>query len=84
MQQFQQMLRERRGDELHAWLETALQSEIPEWRAFVRKLRQEHAAVQADLTLNWNNGMVEGHINRLKFVKRSMYDIVGECLASGQ
>jgi transposase len=73
MQQFQQMLRERRGDELHAWLETALHSEIPEWRAFVRKLRQEHAAVQADLTLNWNNGPVEGHINRLKFVKRSMY-----------
>ena len=21
----------------------------------------------------WNNGMVEGHVNRLKFLKRSMY-----------
>lgn len=73
MQQFQQMLRERRGDEFNAWLETAMHSGIPEWRAFVRKLRQDHAAVQAGLTLKWNNGPVEGHINRLKFLKRSMY-----------
>ena len=73
MQQFQQMLRERRGEEFNAWLQTAMHSGIPEWRAFVRKLRQDHAAVQAGLTLKWNNGPVEGHINRLKFVKRSMY-----------
>jgi len=73
MQQFLQMVRERRGEELDAWLETAMSSGIPEWRAFVRKLRQDHAAVQAGLTLKWNNGPVEGHINRLKFVKRSMY-----------
>jgi transposase len=73
MQRFQQMLRERRGEELDAWLETAMHSGIPEWRAFVRKLRQDHAAVWAGLTLKWNNGPVEGHINRLKFVKRSMY-----------
>jgi transposase len=73
MQQFQQMLRERRGAELDVWLEMAMHSGIPEWRAFVRKLRQDQAAVQAGLTLKWNNGSVEGHINRLKFVKRSMY-----------
>lgn len=73
MQRFQQMLRERRGEELDAWLETAMYSGIPQWRAFVRKLRQDHAAVWAGLTLKWNNGPVEGHINRLKFVKRSMY-----------
>lgn len=40
---------------------------------FVKKLRQDQQAVQAGLVLKWNNGMVEGHINRLKFLKRSMY-----------
>ncbi len=70
MQHFQQMLRERRGEELDAWLEMAIHSGIPEWRAFARKLRQDHPAVRAGLTLKWNNGPVEGHINRLKFVKR--------------
>jgi transposase len=73
MQQFLQMLRERHGHELDQWLAAAFHSGIPEWRAFVRKLRQDHDAVQTGLILKWNNGPVEGHINRLKFVKRSMY-----------
>jgi transposase len=73
MHQFLQILRERHGHELDQWLATAFHSGVPEWRTFVRKLRQDHAAVQAGLTLKWNNGPVEGHINRLKFVKRSMY-----------
>ncbi len=73
MQQFLQMLRERRGEELDQWLRAAFHSAVPEWRAFVRKLHQDHDAVQAGLILQVNNGMVEGHINRLKFVKRSMY-----------
>lgn len=42
-------------------------------QAFVKKLRQDQQAVQAGLILKWNNGMVEGHINRLKFLTRSMY-----------
>jgi len=35
-------------------------------------LRQDQQAVQAGLVLKWKNGMVEGHVNRLKFLKRSM------------
>jgi len=58
MQHFLQMLRERQEEELDHWLEAAFQSGIPEWRAFVRKLRQDHAAVQAGLTLKWNNDYV--------------------------
>jgi len=73
MQQFLQMVRERQGQELDQWLQAAFHSAVPEWRAFVRKLRQDQAAVQAGMLLKWNNGPVEGHINRLKFVKRSMY-----------
>lgn len=72
-QHFTLMLRERRGEELDQWLHAAFHSGIPELRAFVSKLRQDQAAVQAGLTLKWNNGIVEGHVNRLKFLKRSMY-----------
>ena len=72
-QHFTHMLRERRGEELDQWLHAAFFSGIPELRAFVNKLRQDQAAVQAGLTLKWNNGMVEGHINRLKLIKRSIY-----------
>ena len=33
----------------------------------------DNAAVRAALETNWSNGPTEGHVNRLKFVKRSMY-----------
>jgi transposase len=72
-QQFAQMLRDRRGEELDQWLHAAFYSGIPELRAFVSKLRQDQQAVQTGLVLKWNNGVVEGHVNRLKFLKRSMY-----------
>lgn len=73
-QDFAQMLRDRRGEKLDQWLHATFHSGIPELRAYVRKLRQDQQAVQAGFVLKWNNGMVEGHVNRLKFVKRSMYD----------
>lgn len=70
---FTHMLRERRGEELDEWLHAAFHAGIPELRAFVNKMRQDQEAVQAGLVLKWNNGVVEGHVNRLKFLKRSMY-----------
>jgi transposase len=75
MPQFLQMLREHRGEELDHWLRAAFHSSIPEWHAFVRKLRPDHDAVQAGFLLR-NNGPVEGQINRLKLIKRSMYERV--------
>lgn len=44
-QQFAQMLRDRRGEDLDQWLRAAFHSGIPELRAFVRKLRQDQQAV---------------------------------------
>ncbi|GHO90290.1 hypothetical protein KSF_003380 [Reticulibacter mediterranei] len=72
-QLFMQMLRDRRREELDEWLQTAFHAGIPELRAFVNKLRQDQEAVQAGLVLKWNNGVVEGHVNSLKFLKCSMY-----------
>jgi transposase len=36
----------------------------------VGKLRADRDAVQAGLTLRHSNGQTEGHVNRLKLVKR--------------
>lgn len=72
-QQCVQMLRFHSGEELESWMQAAFHSTIPELRSFVNKLCQDQAAVQAGLTLKWKNGMVEGYMNRIKFLKRSMY-----------
>lgn len=40
---------------------------------FTKHLRQDEAAFLAALKHPWSNGPVEGHIHRLKLIKRSMY-----------
>ena len=42
-------------------------------RSFATGLRQDEAAVTAALQYAWSNGPVEGHINRLKMLKRQMF-----------
>ncbi len=72
-QAFMQMLRERTGHQLDAWLSEAEASRLPELKSFVKGIQQDKAAVLAGLTLPWSNGPLEGHVNRLKLIKRSMY-----------
>ena len=40
---------------------------------FAAGLRQDGNAVRAAIAEPWSNGPVEGHINRLKLVKRQMF-----------
>ncbi|MGA8437641.1 MAG: transposase [Candidatus Sulfotelmatobacter sp.] len=44
---------------------------------FVRTSQQDLGAVEAAVTEPWSNGPVEGHINRLKTLKRQMYGRAG-------
>lgn len=51
-------------------LEAAAASELG---SFITGLRQDEEAVRAALAEPWSNGHVEGQVNRLKLIKRSMY-----------
>ena len=44
---------------------------------FARVLRRDLDAVKQAITSRWSNGPVEGHINRLKMIKRQMYGRAG-------
>ena len=67
------MIRQRQVDALDSWLQTCQASPSVEVQNFVDVLQRDYAAVKAALTLPWSNGPVEGHINRLKLIKRSGY-----------
>lgn len=67
------IVRERRADELRAWLIAALHSHLSEFMNFANGIRQDLQAVKAALTYEWSQGQVEGQVNRLKFLKRQMY-----------
>lgn len=38
---------------------------------------RDRDAVIAGLTLPWNSGVVEGHVNRIKMLKRQMFGRAG-------
>ena len=70
---FAGMLCHRRGRHLEAWASSAEASPVPELRGFAAGLRKDWAAVTAGLTLPYSSGSVEGHVNRIKMIKRQMY-----------
>jgi transposase len=73
VQQGTAMIRQRQAADLDTWLQSCQASPSVELQNFVAVLQRDYAAVKAALTLPWSNGPVEGHINRLKLIKRSGY-----------
>src|SRR6266480_268300 len=70
---FLSMVRERTGEQLDAWLAAVQASHLEAFQTFVTGVQRDKDAVLAGLTLPWSNGPLEGHVKRLKLIKRSMY-----------
>jgi transposase len=70
---FTDLVRERGGKRLKAWIEQAQQASIPHISAFATGLYKDWNAVIAGLTTPWSSGAVEGNVNRVKMIKRQMY-----------
>ena len=72
-QDFAQLMRQRQPEQLDPWLQRAAQSTLKALQRFAKGLCEDYAAVKAGVTFPWSTGPVEGHINRLKMLKRHMY-----------
>jgi transposase len=73
VREFADMLCHQGGEHLEAWATQAETSPVSELRGFSKGLRKDWAAVTAGLTTPYNSGAVEGHVNRIKMIKRQMY-----------
>jgi transposase len=71
--QFITMVRHRKAERLDSWLETVKTSGLPALISFANGLQKDLTAVHNALRYGWSNGQTEGQVNRLKFLKRSMY-----------
>ena len=65
-------MRQRQPAQLDPWLKRATNSTLEALRRFAAGLSEDYQAVKAGGTLPWSTGPVEGHINRLKMLKRQM------------
>jgi transposase len=72
-QDFATLVRQRQPAQLEPWLQRATASAVDAVRRFATGLSEDYEAVKAGVTLPWSSGPVEGHINRLKMLKRQMF-----------
>ena|SRR5579883_586782 len=71
--QFRDMLTSQDTNKLLAWNQAARTSGLYEMENFAFGLERDLAAIQNAVSLKWSNGRTEGHVNRLKMLKRQMY-----------
>jgi transposase len=70
---FRSLLCRGKAASLKRWLEQTEAAGIEAISRFVRQLKKDWAAVENAVKQVWSNGPAEGHINRLKTLKRQMY-----------
>ncbi len=67
------MVRQRQGHLLRDWIQKAELSGPAAIGIFADFVRQDLDAVTAGLYLPYSSGVAEGHVNRIKTIKRQMY-----------
>jgi transposase len=73
LQRFRRLVVRQCVRDLDAWLEDAAASELGPFMSLARGIQADRAAVNAGLTLRWSTGPVEGHVTRVKLLKRQGY-----------
>lgn len=73
LQRFRAVLAERDVAALATWLTDAHASELAPFVSMANGIVADRAAVEAALTTPWSTGPVEGHVHRVKLLKRQHY-----------
>jgi transposase len=73
VQRFHQLVNDRQLSALEQWLVDAEQGNLAPFVILAHGIRIDRSAVNAALATQWSNGTVEGHVHRLKLIKRQGY-----------
>lgn len=71
------MFTEKKSGKLADWLKEYEQVDYSFIQSFIRGVQQDMSAVMLSIQEPWSNDPVEGHVNRLKTIKRMMYGRAG-------
>lgn len=74
--EFKAIFKTRDTDQLSHWIEKTKQLNIREMNSFILGLERDFEAIQNAISYDYNNGLAEGSINKVKVIKRIMY---GRC-----
>jgi transposase len=73
VEDFAIMMTRLEGHRLEEWISLVENDTLTAIASFARNLRRDIDAVRNGLTLPYSSGPVEGHINRIKMIKRQMF-----------
>jgi transposase len=73
---FKEIMFAKRASEMEAWIETTSNYGIDEINSFINGISADLDAVKNAVALDYNNGLAEGSVNKIKVIKRIMY---GRC-----
>jgi transposase len=73
---FKEMLSTKRVNDLDAWIDEASHLGLDELNSFINGITADLDAVKNAIQYEYNNGLAEGSVNKLKVIKRIMY---GRC-----
>ncbi|ENG1323067.1 ISL3 family transposase [Salmonella enterica subsp. enterica] len=75
--EFYRILKTKNKPQLSNWFTRVSESGSPELQRVAAGMETDAAAICEAITSSWSNGVVEGHVNRLKMLKRQMYGRAG-------
>ena len=74
------MIFSKKPEELETWMDKTEKLHVPELDAFLNGLRLDMTAVKNAIALDYNNGLAEGSVNKIKVIKRIMFGRCGDDL----
>ena len=73
IKEFYEIIYSKHEEKLDAWLVKLEKFNIPELQTYVNGIRQDIVAVKNGIAMQYNNGLAEGSVNKLRVIKRIMY-----------
>lgn len=74
---FYRMLKTKNKSQLNQWFSDVSQSGLIDLQRVAASMEADATAIHEAISSRWSNGVVEGHVNRLKMLKRQMYGRAG-------
>jgi len=70
---FHRIIFSKKPEELETWICEAKKLDISELHSFIEGLYKDMEAIKNGITYQYNNGLAEGSVNKIKVIKRIMY-----------
>lgn len=76
VKEFKEIMFSKKHKKLKRWIQKIKKHKIPEIDSFLNGIERDLEAVKNGIKYDYNNGLAEGSVNKIKVIKRIMY---GRC-----